>query len=228
MCCILLLAEKYPSCLIELDSSLLWCHCPCCNDCQVAPDSIFPKSPLCDNVRVRVTHTHISHDLLCHSFPLQQLFLHLIFVVSFSLKFLSVKEVIGGWVKLSGCHFIRNRIDSEQELCCQAVIIVITCGCCSLAHDSPDSRGAGHWLWHWPRPHCPACPPSCHRHSPRLTHRSVFCPDDIIIDNLHQCVTFQWKLVTVTIPVWPPLFLVSWAKLWAAAQQAAQAPAQAG
>ena len=56
----------------------------------------------------------------------------------------------------------------------------------------------------------------------------VFCPDDTIIDNLHQCVTFQWKLVTVTIPVWPPLILVSWAKLWAAAQQAAQAQPRRG
>ena len=103
----------------------------------------------------------------------------------FSRHFLSVKEVIIGRENLSVVTLFEIEL-IQNKPCCQAMIIVITCGRCSLAHDSPDSRASVHWLWHSPGPTHPgpAWPPSCPCHTSNLTHRSVFYPDDII-DNLH-------------------------------------------
>ena len=184
MCCILLLPENYLSCLIELDSSLLiWCHCPCCNDCQVATEWLFSKSPLCDNVRGRVTHTTffvaVSH-CSSNSFSIWSL---LILAFLAALSFCKRSHY---WTKnVVSCHFIWNRIDSEQALL--------------SGHDYCDHLWpllTGSWL-SWlsrlcpltvtlARPHSPrpAWPPSCPCHTSNLTHRSVFYPDDII-DNLH-------------------------------------------
>ena len=88
----------------------------------------------------------------------------------FSRHFLSVKEVIIGRKTLSVVTLFEIEL-IQNKPCCQAMIIVITCGRCSLAHDSPDSRASVHWLWLWPgpthpgppgRPHVPVTPVTSH------------------------------------------------------------------
>ena len=159
---------------------------------------IFSKSPLCDNIRVRVTHS----TFFVNSFSFWSLFS----LCPISWEFLFLKKKTSLWeLRCQDVTLLWKELIQNKH-CCQA-----SDHCDHLwltAHDSADSLAAVHWLWHRPRPHW-AAGPALMSHCTSLTHlSSVFypCVTTLTIMYIVMCHSSHghWRLYqSQCVPPWP-------------------------